>query len=430
MPGVKVLGVKKRGVRKPGVEMRGMKKLGMKKLSMKVLGMKKLSMKVPGMRPSKAFAVIIAGCSFLLAGTFSLAGCAIVPERAAPSPELIEPVGVEVDMLEVKRGTLTIELNGTGVIVPAETEYQYFEIDGQLESAFVEPGDTVRKGDPLFQLDADNFDMRLLQQQLVVENRRIAMDQLRGEPNGDADKDNRWLAGINYKIEQMRLDQIIERHNKRTIVAAQDGIVTFVDDIRAGGKIDAYRPIVGIARNDELQLRYIGDIAPYLSNIKLGMEAELSVQTASGFRKTTSGASQTGAASGASQTELASDAPQIALDISLKGTVASVPALAPIDSSLPRAPVLEKTIYFDLEPSTIDSVEIGDYIHFRLELVRKENTLIIPRGALRNYQGRDFVLIADGETLREVDVQRGIVTPTEAEIVAGLAEGQKVVVTR
>jgi hypothetical protein len=56
--------------------------------------------------------------------------------------------------------------------------------------------------------------------------------------------------------------------------------------------------------------------------------------------------------------------------------------------------------------------------------------LIIPRGALRNYQGRDFVLVVDGETRREVDVQRGLATQTEVEIVKGLNEGQQIVVNQ
>lgn len=351
-------------------------------------------------------AVVTTGCLVLLAGSsIALAGCAVLPERSDQPPELIEPIGVEVDLIEVKRGTLIIEMNGTGVVVPSITEYQYFEIDGQLGEGYVEPGEIVRKGDLLFQLNSGNDDMQLLQQRLTVEKRRMAMDSLFSEEFNDDQQDNKWLAGINYKIEQMRLDQMLERHNKRTIAAAHDGIVTFVDDIKIGGTIKAYRPIVGIARKDQLQLRYVGDVAPYLMNIRLGDEVELLPQG-----------------------KPASQAVHSALGFPMKGTIAAVPAMKPIDSTLPRASVLAKTIYFDLGPDMMTVVEIGEYIPFRLELIRKENALIIPRGALRNYQGRDFVLIAEGEMLREVEVQRGIVTQTEAEIVEGLTEGQQIVV--
>jgi hypothetical protein len=107
-----------------------------------------------------------------------------------------------------------------------------------------------------------------------------------------------------------------------------------------------------------------------------------------------------------------------------------LPATATNASNSPRAAILEKTTVFDFENELQGSIRLGDNLAFTLELARKENVLIIPRGALRNFQGRDYVLVVDGETSREVDVERGLVTPTEAEIAAGLAEGQQVVVTK
>jgi hypothetical protein len=41
--------------------------------------------------------------------------------------------------------------------------------------------------------------------------------------------------------------------------------------------------------------------------------------------------------------------------------------------------------------------------------------------------GRSYVQIADGERKKEVDVEVGLTTPTEVEIVKGLEEGQQVI---
>lgn len=324
-----------------------------------------------------------------------LAGCTLVPKQKAAAPELIDPVSVELDVFEVRRGTLTIAINGIGIVVPSATDYQSFEIDGELSEAFVKQGDVVQKGDVLFRLDSSNFDMQLVQQQLAVENRQRSLAQLLEAAFDEDNVNDIWLQQTNLKIEQMKLDLLLDRQSKRTLTAASDGIVSFVDNIPTGGQITSYRPLVGIAQTDKLQLRYIGDISPHLINIKLGMPAELNYQ-----------------------------------DILLQAQVAGIPSSKANESNPMRAAIAEKTLLFDFVNVRPDSFQPGDHIEFKMELVRKENTLIIPRGALRNFQGRDYVMVIDGEVRREVDVKRGLATPTEIEIVAGLTEGQQVVVTK
>lgn len=324
-----------------------------------------------------------------------LSGCTLSLERKAAVSELLEPVGVELDVFEVKRGALAVELKGTGIVVPSATDYYSFEIDGVLDEWYVRPGDIVRKGDVLVRLDSGNFDMQLAQQRLTVENRRIALNQWQEAGLDEVNTNDLWLLRTNLKIEQMKLDQLLDRQSKRALTALHDGIVTFADSIREGGPVTSYQPVIGIALTDKLQLRYVGDLSPYLADLKLGMPAVLHDQ-----------------------------------DSHAMAIVASLPATATNASNSPRAAILENTIVFDFENELQGSIRLGDNLAFTLELARKENVLIIPRGALRNYQGRDYVLVVDGETSREVDVERGLVTPTEVEIAAGLAEGQQVVVTK
>jgi hypothetical protein len=53
--------------------------------------------------------------------------------------------------------------------------------------------------------------------------------------------------------------------------------------------------------------------------------------------------------------------------------------------------------------------------------------IVLPRSAIRSYMGRNYVQIVEGERRKEVDIEVGLTTPTEVEIVKGLEEGQKVV---
>jgi len=64
-------------------------------------------------------------------------------------------------------------------------------------------------------------------------------------------------------------------------------------------------------------------------------------------------------------------------------------------------------------------------------VARHENVLLVPSGAVRLVGGRHLVrrLEADG-TIREVEVEVGLRSATRTEVVAGLADGDRVVVSR
>lgn len=328
-------------------------------------------------------------CIAILALTHG--GCTLVPGNDTAKPELKDPVRVKVDLAEVRRGTLTVEMNGVGVVVPSKTDYLSFEIDGKLGEAAIRQGDRVRKGDVLFRLDAGNFGLQLMQQQLAVGNMQAVLDNSLAAGKIDDIR----IEQMNLVIERMKLDRLLARQGKQVLVSPSSGIVTFMDDVRVGGPIAAYRAVVGIAHTDQLQLSYVGDLSAYSSRLEIGMPAAIQYKGTLAMAK-----------------------------------VAVTPRTAPIDSYPQRAEILGKTVLFDFEDAIPASMSIGDHVEFKLELARKQDALIIPRGALRNYKGRDFVLIADGETRRETDVQPGLVTPTEVEIVRGLSEGQQVVVNQ
>jgi hypothetical protein len=75
-----------------------------------------------------------------------------------------------------------------------------------------------------------------------------------------------------------------------------------------------------------------------------------------------------------------------------------------------------------------EDVQIGHSAEMTIELQNRADVILLPRSAVRSYMGRSYVQIADGSQRREVDVEVGLTTATEAEIVSGLEEGQMVVV--
>ncbi|MFK7695046.1 efflux RND transporter periplasmic adaptor subunit [Paenibacillus sp. HJGM_3] len=320
----------------------------------------------------------------------ALGACSLLSPREAEGPALIENVRVKAEQVEVKRGTIAEELIGVGTLVSSRTEYQSFAIDGRLKEFAVKRGDRVRKGDVLLRLDAGGFDLQLAQQKLAVENRQAALGQLQpfvGDP------DARRIDLLNLEIEQLKLNRLLEQQRKRVLVAAGDGVVTFLDDIRVGGPIESYRSVIGIARTDRLQLQFVCDLSAYGGDIKVGMPVTVAHEGAA-----------------------------------VRGQVAVTPASAPPEDDPLRAELSGRRLLIDFVDALPEGWGLGDGVELRLELRRRPDVLLLPRRAVRQEPGRDFVWIADGDTRREVAVKVGLVTPTEAEIVSGLTEGQKVIV--
>lgn len=72
-------------------------------------------------------------------------------------------------------------------------------------------------------------------------------------------------------------------------------------------------------------------------------------------------------------------------------------------------------------------VVIGNQADITIVTQKRDQVMVIPRAGLRNYMGRDFVQVLDGESRKEIDVEKGIVAATEVEIRKGLSEGQQII---
>lgn len=79
---------------------------------------------------------------------------------------------------------------------------------------------------------------------------------------------------------------------------------------------------------------------------------------------------------------------------------------------------------------TIDGIEQlkdGDLARCNIVTARKENALWLPPQAVRNFQGRRFVVVKDAEGERRADVKLGLQGEDRVEVLSGVLEGQVVV---
>jgi hypothetical protein len=75
----------------------------------------------------------------------------------------------------------------------------------------------------------------------------------------------------------------------------------------------------------------------------------------------------------------------------------------------------------------VGGLKLGDLVRVTVVLEEKEDVLWLPPGAIRTFEGREFVIIQDGGRQRRVDIDLGIEAQAQVEILMGLEEGQVVV---
>jgi multidrug efflux pump subunit AcrA (membrane-fusion protein) len=72
-------------------------------------------------------------------------------------------------------------------------------------------------------------------------------------------------------------------------------------------------------------------------------------------------------------------------------------------------------------------LERGNLVRVTVVLERKDDVLWLPPQAVRTFEGREFVVVQDGEAQLRVDVKVGIESEDRVEIEEGLTEGQIVI---
>ena len=325
-------------------------------------------------------------CSLLIVPT----GCMNASAKQR-EPELLKPVKRQLDLYEVKRGTIEREVKGIGTFVPVSSSFLHLTVSGKIAALHVKQGDRVQKGDVLIELDTGDLPMKIAEQKLALAKAEQQLDEAR--QTRDADKIR--LAALGVQVEQMKLEALESDLKKRKLIADRSGVVTFIDFLKPGDIAPAYRDIIGIADDSELVFRYTSeqDQADMYA-VEVGTDAEIR------FNGST-----------------------------YAGKVKQTPLTAPLSRHSVMDDLNAKSLIVQLERQPPDAT-IGDMGELRVVTDRRENALVIPRVGLRTYQGRNYVLLKDGDSRKEVDVEKGLETAIEVEIKKGLEEGQTIILNR
>ncbi|WP_160646938.1 efflux RND transporter periplasmic adaptor subunit [Chengkuizengella marina] len=397
---------------------------------------------------------------------FTLAGCSLIPvEEDDLAPPLIEPKKEEVRLLTVEKGSIVKNLNLQGNFRSSISESLYFkQHGGRIVSIDVKLGDTVSKGDVIAQLENEELTKRVQQQKLALERAKIELQRAQQEielnlPDTQIDLDLKSLEAsiedaktnlerttrlyeegavslqdlevaqqqveqlelsyekllistegskaypvdeqyirlleINVETAQIEYNYLQAQLSNTKLVANIDGVVTYINTLKRGEEVIAYDPIVDISNSENLFILATLDNAEEILEAK---DAEINQPV-----------------------EVTYDGKTYI------GTVVQTPETAPESADREVTELNKTSIFVKPNEELPDGVDIGDRVDVKITLVEKEDTIVIPSASLHSYLARNFVKVLDGESRVEVDVEIGIETKTEVEIISGLEEGQQLI---
>lgn len=362
----------------------------------------------------------------------SLPACKLLPaEEEVLAPPVVEPPKVEYTTAAVARKSIQKEIRGSGTFVPVrEHSLSFRNLSGKLDQLYVMVNDEVKEGQLLAELDSGDTRYKIELKVLEIEKLKLKLKQLeeddanleravqlaqmdfeyaelwyKVEQTKTRENDlkrsqikleqaqqqlyensgNKEVARVDIKTAELQLADLQNNLEKCKLVSPIDGKVTYVEKLAAGDNIAMYRNIIVVSDPSVLQLSYTNND---LSAFRVGMEIEVKI------RNTTYNA-----------------------------VVSYIPSAAPLNTD----PKLKNTVTFAVKNLPKD-VRIGETAGFVIVTEKKDNVLVVPKNALRTFGARNFVEVLDKESKRERDIEKGIDTATEVEIVKGLKEGEVVII--
>jgi len=327
-----------------------------------------------------------AACLFVAALAFA-SGCSLLPEeRVEEIPVLIEPPPSRVVAYPVERGLIVEEVRGLARVAAVRETELYFRQAGRLAELNVRVGDRVAQGQVLARLETGSLERDIQIAEIDMEIARLQLERVRSEGLPYQIR----IEELNFQKDMLSLEWMKERLEMATLRAPYDGVV---QNVRAQQtqQIQEYQPIIVVADPSALQLQMEVRNVEQAGKLARGQEVEIELRqgrTAKGY-------------------VVQVDDPPGTTTTSAFGT---------------------KMVYIETEQSPASlGLRLGDLVNVSIAVRKKEDALIIPRAALREFMGRTYVRVLDGEARREVDVEVGIQTPTHVEILRGLSEGDLVI---
>ncbi|RXZ80339.1 HlyD family efflux transporter periplasmic adaptor subunit [Paenibacillaceae bacterium] len=313
------------------------------------------------------------------------AACSFSPQSdEAELIELIEPPNIsKKPEYKVVKATIERKVNATGKLMSKRQESLHFLSDsGQISQVLVEPGEKVAGGQVIAVIDIGNLENQIKRKKIEIRQAELnIIEKIKEHTRSEMDD-------LNFELLRSELEELTTQRDASRLTAPFDGtLVSFSK--KTGDVIKAFES-VGILSDMSRLIVAVRFSASDLEKIAVGMEASVSINTAGTH----------------------------------SGKVSRMPLA---NASGSNEDSLDEYVLIELDKFPAD-VQAGTPLSASVVTERKQDAVLIPPAALRKVSGRNYVQVVDADGNKsEVDVEVGLTTTTEVEIVKGLEPGQRVI---
>lgn len=342
------------------------------------------------------------GVGVLAVAVVMSSGCGLLPKEDEEEalPVINPPTIAKKPEYTVRTETLETSVTAVGNLKSQREEPVYFTTDGQhIKDIKVKAGDKIAAGAVIAQLDVDDLQKQLQQKKLDYRKQEVAMKETLRKKD-EMDPIEFEEASIVFEQARQDVADLEDQIAKGVLTAPLSGTVLSVS-AKNGDVAEAYKQVAVIA--DTSNLIVAATFAKEdLQKIAVGMKASVDINGAGTF----------------------------------DGKVKVMPTATEDDSensggagngAPPVGDSLDKYVIVALDKMPA-GLNRGTPLSVKIVTDRKENAVLIPISALRTIGSRTYVqVVEDDGSKREVDVEVGVQTSTDVEILKGLEPGQKVV---
>ncbi|WP_027091032.1 efflux RND transporter periplasmic adaptor subunit [Cohnella thermotolerans] len=344
-----------------------------------------------------------AGLLAVLALAVAATGCGLLPDE--PAEEDLSTIQLpqisKKPEYEVTTKTLETKVQASGKIMSMQEKTLYFtskNLDGKyLKKLYIHVGDSVKAGQPIAELDVEDMKKSLRDQQLAFSEAETAMKETLRQRD-EMDPIEFEKKKIAFEQQRQDIADLQQDIADAVLTAPFDGTIVSVS-VQEGASVKAYDPIAIVADTSRLVVVGTSFSKDDLAKVAVGMEADVDINSAG----------------------------------TVKGKVKALPSPQTDDNNGngqgngQKIERIDDYLVVDV-PKLPASVTRGTPLTVSVVVNRKENAVVIPLSALRTIGARTYVQVAEADgSKREVDIEVGQQTATEAEVLQGLTPGQKVV---
>lgn len=326
----------------------------------------------------------------VLALSFPLfSGCALLPkEEIDEPPPLKAPPATRTVVYTVTTDHIEKQIRGLGRAASTLEKSLYFRLGGRLKQVYIDYGTEVKKGQPLMELEMGDLKYQLRLAKIDLEQSKIRLEKAKlslGVDGGTNKFDYRNMQ-LDYEKAKARVDDLQQKIDASTLRAPFDGQVVEIK-AKEGDYIQDFSTMVTVADPNKVEIQVEVD-QEALDEITPGMKA------------------------------------RVALDQET-WVDAKVRMVATAGSELsPGVP--DRRVFIQMNPGEESQLIYNDPYQVVIVTQEADDALVVPNSAIRDYMGRKFVRVIDGDARREADIDVGIEGVTMTQILSGVNEGDKV----